>query len=327
MATIATASQMTLLEMANRIDPKGGLMTIAEVLDENNPFLQDAPFVEANDTFSHTFTKRLSLPTGAVRGMNEGVSTEASQTIQAKAELALIEARAENDIKIIDSMPNPKSARMQESRSFMEGIAQTHADLMLYGNNNDEPKEFDGLATIMNSLSATTNVIGAGGTGADTTSIYVVQWGVDQVFGLYPRGGGKTLGIGHTDMGIESVTDSNSKKFRAYVDVFELFTGLCVKDNRCIGRIANIESSGSTNIFDEDDLITLLNRMKNGGKGATIYCNKTIKTQMEILLKDKSNVNFTARHGEGLAGEEVLYFRGHPVKLCDAILDTETAIS
>lgn len=326
MATLTASGQLTMLEMLNRQDPNGDLTTIAEVLDENNPFIQDAPAIMANDTFSHTFTKRLTLPSGSVRGLNEGVSTEASQTIQEKAELSLIEARAENDIHVINNMPNPKSARMQESRAFMEGIAQTHADLVLYGNNADEPKEFNGLATVLGSLAASTNVIGASGTGSDCTSIYVVQWGVGQAGLVYPRGA-KGCGISHQDLGVESVTDSNSKKFRAYVDVFELWSGLCVFDERCVGRIANIETSGTSNIFDEDDLIRLLNRMKNGGKGATIYVNDTIKTQMEILLKDKANVNFTAQRGEGLAGEEVLYFRGHPVKLCDAILNTEAAIS
>lgn len=326
MATLTVAGQLTLLEMANRIDPKGKLAQIAEVLDENNPFIQDAPMVEANDTFSHTFTKRLSLPTGAVRGMNEGVSTEASQTIQAKAELALIEARAENDIHIINNMPSPKGARMQESRAFMEGIGQTHADLVLYGNNSDDPKEINGLAVNMPGLDATNNIIGAGGSTGVVTSVYIVQWGVDQVHLLYPRGA-KGAGIGHDDLGIESVLDTNSKKFRAYVDMFTLWTGLCIRDDRCIGRIANIATTGTTNLFDEDDLITILNKMKNGGKGASIYCNSTVKTQMEIALKDKANVNYTSRHGEGLAGEEMLYFRGHPIRLCDAILNTEAALT
>lgn len=325
MATL-TQGNMTLLEMMNRIDPDGNAAIIAEVLDENNPFIPDMPMVQANDTFSHTFLKRLALPSGSVRGLNEGVTEEASQTIREKAELAIIEGRSKIDIKIIDNAPNPKAARMAEARAFMEGMAQTHADLILYGNNADEPKEINGLATMLGSLAATTNVIGASGTGSDVTSVYVVQWGADQVFGLYPRGS-KSMGIEHMDRGIQTVVDGNSKRFEAYEDVFTFWTGLCVKDERCIGRIANIESSGSSNIFDEDDLITLLNRMKNGGKGAVIYVNSTIKTQMEILMKDKANVNFSPGRGEGLAGQEVLYFRGHPVKLCDAILNTETAIS
>jgi hypothetical protein len=317
---------MTLLEQANRIDPGGDLATIAEVLDENNPIIQDMPMVEANDTFVHSFVKRLSLPSGSVRGMNEGVSEEQSQTVVEKAEMAIIEGRSKIDIKIVDNAPNPKAFRMQEARAFLEGMAQTHADMVLYGNNQDEPKEINGFFQILNSLAATTNVIGASGTGSDTTSILVVQWGAGQVYGIYPRGS-KSMGIEHKDLGVQTVTDANSKRFEAYEDVFTLWTGICINDERCVGRIANIESSGSSNIFDEDDLITLLNRMKNGGRGATIYCNDTVKTQMEILLKDKANVNFTPGRGEGLAGQEMLYFRGHPVKLLDAIVNTETAIS
>lgn len=320
-------SRMTYLELANQIDPKGDLATIAEVLDENNVFAKDAPAVEANDTFVHTFTRRLSLPSGTVRGVNEGVNATTGQTIQDKAELAIIEDRSEVDIILADNAPNTKAFRMQEARSHIEGMAQTHEDLILYGDNSSNPKECNGLATMMNTLSASTNVLGAGGTGSDLTSIYVVQWGTDKTHLLYPRGSKKTIGISHLDKGVQTVYDANSKPFEAYVDVFDLWTGLCVLNDKCIGRIANIETSGTSNIFDEDYLITLLNRMKNGGKGATIYCNSTIKTQMEIAMKDKANVNFTAGKGEGLAGEEVLYFRGHPVRLSDAILDTESAIS
>ncbi len=65
------------------------------------------------------------------------------------------------------------------------------------------------------------------------------------------------------------------------------------------------------------------------GAGTRIYCNETIKTQMEIMLKDKTNVNYTADKGDGLGGEPMLKFRGIPVRKIDSaiLLDTETAIS
>lgn len=327
MSTLTMNAKQTYLELANRIDPKGDLATIAEILDENNPMLKDGPAVEANDTFSHSYVRRLSLPTGFVRGLNEGVDDETGQTKKETAELAIIEGRSKNDVKIVDNSPNPKKYRMQMSHEHIEGMSQTHADLLIYGNNSDNPKEINGLATLMGSLATSTNVLSAGGSGNDCTSVYVVQWGVDKTHFLYPRGAKKNVGIDHIDKGAVTVQDANGKDYEAYVDVFTMWTGLCVNNDKCIGRIANIETAGDSNTFDENQLITLLNRMKNGGKGATIYCNSTVKTQMEILLKDKANVYFTSSKGEGLAGEEVLFFRGHPVKLMDAILDTEAAIS
>ncbi|RLC59762.1 MAG: hypothetical protein DRI01_11085 [Chloroflexi bacterium] len=65
--------------------------------------------------------------------------------------------------------------------------------------------------------------------------------------------------------------------------------------------------------------------MKSAGKGATIYVNRTIKTQMEIALIDRANVNFTVVNG--LGGVPVLTFRGLPVRLVDQINNTETQVS
>jgi hypothetical protein len=115
------------------------------------------------------------------------------------------------------------------------------------------------------------------------------------------------------------------KKFQAYRDWFKVHGGLVVEDIRTIGRYANIETSGTSNTFDEDYLIELMNLMLDDWAGAGIYVNKTIKTQMEIRVKDKSNVNYA--FADGLAPGPVLTFKGVPVRVCEAIVNTETAIS
>jgi hypothetical protein len=71
-----------------------------------------------------------------------------------------------------------------------------------------------------------------------------------------------------------------------------------------------------------------MNKMKTG-PGTRLYCNETVKSQMEIALKDKNNVNYTADAGEGLAGEPVLRFRGFTVRKIDSeiLLNTESAIA
>jgi hypothetical protein len=168
-------------------------------------------------------------------------------------------------------------------------------------------------------------VLDEGGSGSDCSSIYVVQWGLDKVHMIYPKGS-PNVGIVHKDLGEETKIDSNSLMWQVYRDHFKVSCGMVVRDPKCIGRLASIETSGTSNIFDEDNLITLLNRMRNQGAGAVLYCSQAILTQMEIRLKDKTNVNFTPGKGEGLAGEPVMYFRGHPVRVVDQILDTEAAI-
>lgn len=314
--------QLTLAEVAKRKDPDGNLATIAEVLDETNEILQDAIFLEANDTFSNRTTRRASLPTGSFRKLNQGTANESSRTVNLVDTVAILEAWSENDIEVINAFPNPQEARMQESRAFIEGMGQNMAGKIFYGNQSTVPEEFTGLAPRMNSLATSANVLNAGGSGGDTTSIYVVDWSPTGAYMIYPKN--SSAGLEHKDKGIETVYDDNDLKFEAYVDKFVWKAGLVVKNNKAIGRIANMEVSGSNNIFDEDDLITLLNRMTKGPR-RRIYVNETIMTQMEIRLKDKTNVNFTKV--DGLAPGPVLTFKGVPIRQCDQIVSTEVTLT
>lgn len=318
-------AQLTLVELAKRTDPDGELASIAEVLAQDNEILLDAPWMEANDTFGHKITRRTTLPTGSWRLLNYGVAAEASKTQEVYETIGMLESYAEVDADLVASAPNPKQFRNQEAMAFLEGMSQTLASTIIYGNTATTPEKFDGFATRMPSLAATTNVIGCGGTGSDLTSIYVVNWGPNKVFMVYPRGS-KSMGVKHTDLGEETKV-SSTVMWQVLRDHFQVKCGIVVKDDRCIGRIANIEDDGTSNLFDEDNLITVLNRMPSAGRGASLYCNATVQSQMEIALKDKSNVNYTPGRGEGLAGEPVVRFRGCPVRRVDQITITEAAIA
>jgi len=322
---------MSLIELARRKDPSGNLMVITEVLNEDNPIIQDAPWMEANDTFSHRVNRRSYVPPGEWRKLNAGVGIAATRTRVVTSGIGMLETFSEQDVDLIKSFPNPSRARMDEASGFIEGMGQHLAATVIYGNTAATPEEINGFSTHMSALNATNNVRGAGGSGGDTTSIYIVQWGLGKVYMVYPKGDPQ-LGIMHEDLGIQRVSTSTTARFNAatymaYVDHFQAKVGLVVQDERCIARLANIESTGTSNIFDEDDLITLLNRMPKMGAGAVLYANDTIITQMEIALKDKNNVNYTAGGGDGLSGEPVVRFRGHPVKKVDQILNTETVVA
>jgi len=325
MSVLHSDAQLTLLELAKRTDPDGDLAVIAEVLAEDNEILLDAPWLEANDTFGHKITRRTSLPTGSWRKLNAGVAAEMSRTQEVYETIGMLESYAEVDKDLADAAPNPKQFRNQEAQAFLEGLSQTLASTSIYGNTATTPEKFDGFATRMPSIAATTNVINEGGTGSDLTSIFIVNWGPNKVFMVYPRGS-KSMGVKHTDLG-EETKSASSTLWQVYRDHFQVKCGIVVKDDRCIGRLANIESTGTSNLFDEDNLITILNRMPSAGRGAVLYCNATVQSQMEINLKDKTNVNYTPGGGEGLAGQPVVRFRGCPVRRVDQITITEAALS
>jgi hypothetical protein len=311
------------VEVAKRKAPDGNMATIAEVLNQENDIVQDAVWREANDTFSNKTVRRAALPSGSWRKLNKGVATESSDTVELIDVIGMLETWAENDIEIINAFPNPKQARNDEAMSFVEGLGQTMAETMIYGNAATTPEKFTGLAPRMAGLSSSAyNVIGEGGTSADLCSIFVVDWGPTSCYMIYPKN--SMAGLEHKDKGIQIATDSNNLKYEAYVDKFVWKAGMVVKNGKSIGRVANIEKAGASNIFDEDNLITLLNRMTKG-PGRRIYTNQTVLTQMEIRVKDKTNINYS--FADGLAPGPVLTFKGVPVRLVEQMTDAESALS
>lgn len=316
-------SQYTLVELAKRTN-NGNLLEIAEVLSITKEMFQDAVWVEANQTASHVGTKRTNLPSGTHRQANQGVASEASSTKQVAEPICRLEAHSRVDEAILDLAPDKAKARSQEDLAFVEGLGQTIETNMIYGDIDTNPEQIDGLATRYDAT-ADANVIGASGTGNDTTSLWIIEWGPMKVHMIYPKG--SQAGLQTEDMGKQLVTnDSGSTYFWAWFTKFVAWYGLYVHDDRCVQRIANIETSGSTNTLDDNDIIEALNLLPQaGGGGSTaIYVNRTLKTQLEILAKDKTNVNYTSDNAFGVP---VTRFRGIPVRLCESIVNTESAIT
>jgi len=322
-SVFAQHSQYTLVELAKRSN-NGNLLEIAEVLSITKELFQDAVWIEANQTASHVGTKRTNLPAGTHRQANQGVAPEASSTRQHSEPICRLEAHSKVDEAILDLASDKVKARSQEDLAFVEGLGQTIESNMVYGDLSDNPEEIDGLATRYNALSDE-NVLGASGTGDDTTSLWIVEWGPTKVHMIYPKG--SQAGLQTQDMGLQLATDSGgTNQFWAWFTKFVAWYGMFVHDDKCVQRIANIETTGSSNTLNDDDIIEALNLLPlAGGGGSTgIYVNRTLKTQLEILAKDKSNVNYTS---DNAFGSPITRFRGVPVRLCESIVNTETYLS
>ena len=331
MATLV--SKYSLLEQAKSIDPNGMQANIAEILNYENAMLFDAPWLPSNDVWTNKTTRRASLPTGTWRKMNQGVATEVSRKDEVLDVIGMLETYSEPDKEYIDNMPDPRQARMDEAQAFIEGLGQTLGSAMLYDNAQITPEKMHGfqprLATIDSQY-----VFGQGGTGSDLTSIYIVTWGRNTVHMIYPKNAEAQLGVKHTDKGqvtISSAISANlhsTAQYEGYRDHFQVKCGLVVRDERCIGRLANIETTGASNLFDEDNLIKITNRMKINAD-TRMYVNDVVMSQMQIKLKDKNNVNYTPGRGEGLAGEIPIFFNGIPIRKIarEILLITEDAIT
>jgi len=318
---LLSSTKLTLAELAKRIDDSS-VQTIAEVLNETNEFLADAVWIEGNQPGGHKGTIRQTLPSGTWRKLNDGVTEERSETRQITESCGILEALSKVDVDLASMASNPQQFRATEDVAFLEGMGQEFASTFIYGNADTDPEEFNGLAPRLNDLSYG-NVYNNGGSGSDLTSIYIVQWGVKKTHFIYPKN--SKLGLSSEDLGKMLVDGEDSGEFLAWVTDFKIKPGLFVHDARSVIRIANIETpSSSSNSFDDDTLLRALRTLPNNGRGAVIYANSTLLADMDIDIKDKSNVNYQPSNGWGLPTE---YFRGVPVRQMDAILNTESAVT
>lgn len=335
MAENNIGSIYTLIDIMRRADPSNAnnLLYVAEVLSRENPIVKEAPIIEANQALQHMGSRRTSLPTVQKRAINDGVPKSTGKTVPVTAPMSLFETMSQVDEEALRIAPNAVQFRQGEDAAFIEAMAQSVADEIFYGSIGDDVLGFNGLATMFNSSTARPNgdstwpynVQLGGGSGADTTSIWAIEWGTRKVHLIYPKG--TQAGLEYYDGGKQLVSGvTASTQFYAFISQFKWRCGLYVQDERCIGRIANIETAGSTNIFDDDQLIVALNRLPKMGRDplTRIYVNRTLISQMEIRVKDKNNVNYSM---DNAFGGQMLRFKGVPVQVCDAILDTETAIT
>ena len=321
----------SLAEIALRVDPTGKIFEIAETLQELNELVQDIPWYEANEKTSHLSAVRSALPTVRKRRIGSGVAASKSNVENIRDVVMLLEAWSEIDERLVRMSGNPAEYRWQEDKAFVEAFAQSVPGYVIYGANADE--EMNGFATRYNATSAA-NVLSLGGTGSDLTSIYLVQWGRDAAHGIYPAG--SAGGLSMEDKGIQT-NDNNSVLYDVYRTKFQWDCGVVVNEHSSgtrgypVWRLANVDTSSiatlaGTSLPDIDDaMIYALNHMPKRGMGAYIYGNADACTILDRLVYEQGNMNWYPVKDAG--GAMIPTFRGHPIRICDQILSTETAVS
>lgn len=330
MATIGNTLP-TLADVAKRFDPDGKPARISEMLTQTNEILLDMGWVEGNLPTGHRTTIRTGLPSGTWRALNAGIPSEKSTTAQVDETCAMLEALGQVDEALANLNGNQAAFRLSENRAFVEGMNQTMAEGIFYSNSALNPQQFLGLAPRYNDTSAKngSNIIKAGGSGDDNTSVWLVVWGDQTVHGIYPKG--SQAGLSHNDMGVDLVDDGTGKKFRAYRDHYKWDCGIALRDWRYAVRIANIDvsalesdSNGSTVKLIEY-MIRAVHRIPNLRMGRpAFYMNRTVRECLDVQASNKSNVQLTIREYDG---EFITSLRGIPFRTVDALVNSEDLVS
>lgn len=346
MAVLGQNGKVTLLDIAQATDPDGSISAVAELLTQRNEILLDMPWIEGNLATGMQASIRTGLPAPIFRSFYQGTPPTKSLRAKVTDTCAMLEDRSEVDEEEANLNGNANAFRLSESTAHLEGMNQAMATSMFYGNAALNPERFNGLATRYTTVNTATsqlanNVIDAGGTGSDNTSMWLVIWGRETVMGIYPRG--MKAGLEHQDLGIGDAFDANNNRFRAYMDLWRWKCGLHVKDWRYVVRICNIDVSDllalttTQALTASTSIIKLLAkagaRIPNRGMGkAVFYANRTVKEMLAIAAMEKSQNILSIQDGLkqfGDVGIEVqeLKFLGTPIRTCDQILSTEARIT
>jgi hypothetical protein len=333
MATLG-ASVLTLADWAKRLDPNGKVPMIVEMLSQTNGVLDDALWMEGNLPTGHRTTVRTGLPTVAWRLLNQGITPSKSTTAQIDEQCGMLEAWSEVDKDLAMLNGNVSSFRLSEAQAFIEAMNQEMAATLMYGNSGTAPEEFTGFSVRYSDLSANNgqNIVDGGGTGSDNSSIWLVVWGANTCFKIFPKG--STAGLSHDDLGLETVETTAGiagNRMLAYRDHWQWKCGLALKDWRYVCRIPNIDISNLVAKSSAADLTELMikavHRIPNLGSGRpAFYMNRTCFQMLDIQRRDDVISGGSLVYSD-VDGKIVPTFRGIPIRIVDALTETEAQVT
>lgn len=338
------AKGLTLVTMADVAKSKNKQIgKVAEVLMLENPMLKDIPYMEMNEGTIHKEDIRSALPDVYYRKANQAIPASKSTIEERTFTSCHFESKSQIDAAVAKRGGVDRIAynRWNQAMGHLQAHANEHASLMIYGSPLSSTLKtaglFDIFSTVDTTVEETANqVIDGGGTTGDNMSILKVHWGVNAVFGIYPKG--SQAGLKRTDRsagGKEvqiSVLDVNGAagQIWGYEEDFEIDHGLVVKDYRQAARICNIDPALLKSGVGAADLIDLMIsadykiHTKSNGQGIW-YVNRTC----EAFLHKQALTKVGAGAGlsfQNYQGEQVLMFLGCPVRRSDALLNTEDRI-
>jgi len=331
---------VTLADVAKSKNKQIG--AVAEVLVQENPMLNDIPYMEMNEGTSHIEEIRSSLPSVYYRKANQAIPASKTTTEERTFTAAHFESKSQIDEAVAKRGGVDRIAynRWNQAQGHIQAHALEHAALTIYGSPEDSNRKvagfFDIYSTVSSSEEVSKQIVDGGGTGSDNTSILLCCWGERSVFGVYPRGtqaglkrtdrsaGGKLVQISALDV------NGNAGSFWGFEEQFEIDHGLVVKDYRQAARACNLDvsalvaASGAADLIDiMIDMMYKIHTLDNGTP--VFYMNRTI----EAHLDKQSRTAIGAAGGltyDNYQGKRILTFRGIPIRRSDAILNSEARV-
>lgn len=344
MATLS-AKFLGLADIFKRTDAGGSVSQIMEMMNGTaQDIFTDFMMMECNDGTKHIYTTRTGLSAVGWGALYEGIVQGKTTTQQVTETTGFAEKLISVDERLLKlAGSNANLIRQQESEADLESMAQELVTALFYHNPNTNARLPKGLAPRLGTLAtsgAGAQIVDAGGTGSDNTSLWIVTWGGSGLNCIYPKG--TMAGIAQEDMGRQRVLDASGNPYFVQEEKISAHCGFALGDYRRVARIANIDVSdtiaGSVDIYKflrqayykvqglRNKNVSVTNDTMPGR--SVIYCNRTVLESLDALGMgggSAANAKLQLRSME-IEGKEVLSYRGIPIRETEALLNTETRV-
>jgi hypothetical protein len=278
-----------------------------QLLIKDNPVMNDMLFLEASDRGNHLTMFRDRLPEVNGRSLNTGAPPPTPPTIVYDP-IGMVEGRINSD----DLLWYINSYEHIINKIFKD-MLNNLTTAIFYGSNKASGS-IRGLAERYPYKDGK-YVIDAGGSGSNCTSVWIVIWGENDAYLIYPQGSGPGLGL---KLWPEAdYPDGKDGCIRAPRGI-SWSIGLSLRFLPAVVRICNIDVDRLRSCVNSDEayskyLTKLLIKAKNKipfGKlaSAVIYMNSDVFNGLDLSAGPNCE------------------FRGVPVRQVDAILSTEEAL-
>jgi hypothetical protein len=321
----------TLVDNVKRTDPNGAIAQIVESLSKMSPLLADAVFQEGNLPTGHRFTSRTALPSVGWRRFNEGTSPSKSITDQVDESCGMLSGYSIVDVDLANLNGNAAAFRASEDQGFLQALKIEAEKSFFYASTKTTPEKIMGLSPRLDSTTGPwgKQIVAANSSasGNDQSSIWLVGWGPQTVFGVYPKG--MVGGLQSEDLGKQVIDPAgDGKKMTAWVTEWKWKLGLCVKDARYLVRVCNIDESAFSASDEKilDAIITAYHKTYDpDGAKFVWYMNRTVATFLH--KESKAAGKYQIQFQEPTGGRPPMTMMGYPVRITDALTKTEAAVS
>lgn len=343
MATIGNKF-VGLLDYAQGLTSDRKIGRTIEALHQLNPLMLDAHMEECNDGSGHRSYIRTGLGAVGWGKLYQGIPQSKATKQQVRDTTGFVERLSTIDTRMLElAGPNAAALRNDEANAALEAISQDVQSNFFYADTATTPERFLGMAARYGAISgggaAAAQIVDAGGSGSDNTSVWMVTWGPMATRLIYPEG--STAGIERKDMGVQRVLDDNSMPYFAKEEYFKQSVGVSVGDWRYNVRAANIDVSdlkaGTVNIYKILQKMIYANQnrrvalIKNGGTvnpGRTVfYMNRDVMQAMDAQATNGgTSDNFVRMTPDEIAGKEIPTYRNYIIRETDALINAEARV-